>query len=142
MATTLKGSDVYSAIQINSQKVAYKSEGRMAGQFYHQARWGERGFTVSTEFWSLWNSGKIMQVTLDESTYTRINNATGAEETIDSARLMGFVPIERAINIATNQSLYEVAVAKADIQTKHARVVALKELNLDETSMQELMKAL
>lgn len=137
---TLKGADVYSAITLTQTKMAYKAGSKLEGQHYHVGRWGSRGFTCSTEFYKDWMNGDISSVTLEESEYEAVDPNTGQKIMRQSATIMGYVTFKRQINLVEKMSDLEVAEAKAEITKKHARVVAIANLNIDAKDLELLEK--
>lgn len=141
MSQTLKGSEVNTAIKISDTKMPYRSDSKLAGQFYHLATWGTRNFTCSVEFYRDWRDGKIKELSIEESKYMRKDSTTGVETEVQSATLMGYMTWDKASNVLEFASNYRVKEAKADITVQHARVAAIAELGLTTKDL-EMLKEL
>ncbi len=146
MATTLNGREVTANVSVDDLARPYKSTNPLfVGKTYHVGRWGTRGFNCSPEFYKAFKAGRVEQLTLEETTYKRKDDATGTESDVPSASFVTWLTLDQVIALDGNETAkidagtrLAVSKAKSKIAVKGAELAAMKEFGITMDEMREL----
>jgi hypothetical protein len=128
----LTGRQVVSELQIQAEELEYQvpDTSPMYGKKYHRAIFQNKVFTVTPEVFKQWRDGELAEFNVIDTKRKVVDSQTNETSEVDALAYSGSATWKQLKNIRTNEVELDVIEKKA-----------MKELKLDETTINELLKA-